>query len=277
MLVVTVALGLVIGLVIGGLGGGGGALTIPALVYLLGLTAQDATTSSVLIVGISSLAGAAVRLRDGGLRWGTGLAVAAVGVPTAYLGGVLNHRAGQAVVLVTFSAVTVLAAVAMLLESRGGDCDDPPGDDPPGGDPAPASGRVAVAARPVVDRRALIRIATVVGCGAAVGFLTGFLGVGGGFLVMPVLVIALRMPVPAAIATSLLIMVLNSAAALASRFGDLAVDWSVVVPFTLASVVGTLLGRRVAGRLSGAVLTRTFAVLLLIIGIFVGVESLMGG
>ena len=277
MLGVTVALGLVIGLVIGGLGGGGGALTVPALVYLLGLTAQDATTSSVLIVGISSLAGAAARVRDGSLRWRTGLAFAAVGVPAAVLGGVLNHRAGQSVVLVTFAAVTVSAAVAMLLESRGGDCDDPPGDDPPGGEPAPASGRVAVAARPVVDRRALVRIATVVGCGAAVGFLTGFLGVGGGFLVMPVLVIALRMPVPAAIATSLLIMVLNSAAALASRFGDLAADWAVVVPFTLASVVGTLLGRRVAGRLSGAVLTRTFAVLLLIIGIFVGVESLLGG
>ena len=278
MLVVTVALGLVIGLVIGGLGGGGGALTIPALVYLLGLTAQDATTSSVLIVGISSLAGAAVRLRDGGLRWGTGLAVAAVGVPTAYLGGVLNHRAGQAVVLVTFSAVTVLAAVAMLLESRGGECDDPPDDDAPGGDPAPASGRVAVAvaARPVVDRQALVRIATVVGCGAAVGFLTGFLGVGGGFLVLPVLVIALRMPVPAAVGTSLLIMVLNSASALASRFGDLSVDWTVVVPFTVASVIGTLLGRRVADRLSGSALTRTFAVLLLIIGIFVGAESLIG-
>ena len=277
MLVVTVALGLVIGLVIGGLGGGGGALTIPALVYLLGLTAQDATTSSVLIVGISSLAGAAVRLRDGGLRWRTGLAVAAVGVPTAYLGGVLNHRAGQAVVLVTFSAVTVLAAVAMLLESRGGECDDPPDDDPPGADPAPASGRVAVAASPVVDRQALVRIATVVGCGAAVGFLTGFLGVGGGFLVLPVLVIALRMPVPAAVGTSLLIMVLNSAAALASRFGDLSVDWTVVVPFTVASVIGTLLGRRVADRLSGSALTRTFAVLLLIIGIFVGAESLIGG
>ena len=69
---------------------------------------------------------------------------------------------------------------------------------------------------------------------------------------------------------------LNSAAALASRFGDLAVDWTVVVPFTVASVVGTLLGRRVADRLSGSALTRTFAVLLLIIGIFVGAESLIG-
>ena len=64
MVIATAALGLVIGLVIGGLGGGGGALTVPALVYLLGLTAQDATTSSVLIVGISSLAGAATRIRD---------------------------------------------------------------------------------------------------------------------------------------------------------------------------------------------------------------------
>ena len=95
----------------------------------------------------------------------------------------------------------------------------------------------------------LVRVGTVVGCGAAVGFLTGFLGVGGGFLVLPVLVIALRMPVTAAIGTSLLIMVLNAAAALASRSGDLSVDWAVVVPFTLASVVGTLLGRRVADRL----------------------------
>ena len=121
----------------------------------------------------------------------------------------------------------------------------------------------------------LVRVGTVVGCGAAVGFLTGFLGVGGGFLVLPVLVIALRMPVTAAIGTSLLIMVLNAAAALASRSGDLAVDWAVVVPFTLASVVGTLLGRRVADRLSGTALTRIFAVLLLLVGIFVGAESLL--
>ena len=142
-------------------------------------------------------------------------------------------------------------------------------------DPAPPSGAVLVAP-PVVRRRVLVRVGTVVGCGAAVGFLTGFLGVGGGFLVLPVLVIALRMPLGTAIATSLLIMVLNSVAAVASRFGDLALDWAVVVPFTLASIAGTLLGRRLADRLSGAVLTRTFAILLLMIGIFVGVESLLG-
>jgi hypothetical protein len=264
MVIATAALGLLIGLVIGGLGGGGGALTVPALVYLLGLTAQDATTSSVLIVGISSLVGAAARRRD--VNWRTGLAFAAVGVPVAYLGSALNQRAGEPVVLATFAAVTVLAAAAMLVDSRA-DC-------PP---PTPPSGNGTVlVAPPAVRRRVLVRVATVVGCGAAVGFLTGFLGVGGGFLVLPVLVIALRMPLPTATATSLLIMVLNAASAMASRSGDLALDWAVVVPFTAASVVGTLLGRRVADRLSGAALTRIFAVLLLLIGIFVGVESLLG-
>jgi uncharacterized protein len=282
MVFATVALGLVIGLVIGGLGGGGGALTVPALVYLLGLTAQDATTSSVLIVGISSLAGAVTRLRDGSLRWRTGFAFAAVGAPAAYLGSVLNHRADQAVVLVTFALFTVLAAAAMLVEGRrGGGSDECAGPDDRGSDPAPAGSRAAgtvVATRPTVGRRRLlVRVGTIAGCGAAVGFLTGFLGIGGGFLVMPVLVIALRMPLTAAIGTSLLIMVLNAVTASVSRFGDLSVDWAVVVPFTLASVVGTLLGRRVADRLSGAALTRIFAVLLLLVGIFVGVESLFVG
>ena len=289
MVIATAALGLVIGLVIGGLGGGGGALTVPALVYLLGLTAQDATTSSVLIVGISSLVGTAARIRERSLRWRTGLAFAAVGVPVAYLGSVLNHQAGRSVVLVTFAAVTVLAALAMLVESRSGggteECvaaqDHPEPDHAQRSEPSPTPGRgtgTVLATRPTAERRRLpVRVGTVVGCAAAVGFLTGFLGVGGGFLVLPVLVIALRMPVAAAIGTSLLIMTLNSASALASRFGDLAVDWAVVVPFTLASVVGTLLGRRVADRLPGATLTRIFALLLLLVGIFVGAESLLGG
>ena len=284
MVVATAALGLVIGLVIGGLGGGGGALSVPALVYLLGLTAQDATTSSVLIVGISSLAGVLARIRDRSLVWRTALAFAVVGAPAAYLGGVLNHRVAQPVVLVTFAVVTVVAAAAMLVESRttrdAEECAGAP-DLAERSAPSSVSGRdtgTALAVRPTLGRRrVLVRVGVVAGCGAAVGFLTGFLGVGGGFLVLPVLVIALRMPLPAAVGTSLLIMVGNSASALVSRIGDLDVDWTVVVPFTLASVVGTLLGRRLADRLPGAALTRIFALMLLLVGIFVGAESLLTG
>jgi uncharacterized protein len=284
MVVATAALGLVIGLVIGGLGGGGGALTVPALVYVLGLTAQDATTSSVLIVGISSLAGVLTRIRDRSLRWRTGFAFAVVGAPAAYLGGVLNHRVAAPVVLVTFAVVTVVAAAAMLVESRTTrDAEECPGTSDLAERPVPPSGPgrdtgTALAVRPTVGRRrVLVRVGVVACCGAAVGFLTGFLGVGGGFLVLPVLVIALRMPLPAAVGTSLLIMVFNSSSALVSRIGDLDVDWTVVVPFTLASVVGTLLGRRLADRLPGAALTRIFALLLLLVGIFVGAESLLTG
>ena len=163
--------------------------------------------------------------------------------------------------LVTFAVVTVVAAAAMLVESHGGVRRAP--DPTTAGGPA-LTGAVAVATRTATPGARPLRV--VAGCGAAVGFLTGFLGVGGGFLVLPVLVIALRMPLPAAVGTSLLIMVGNSASALVSRIGDLDVDWTVVVPFTLASVVGTLLGRRLADRLPGAALTRIFALLLLLRG-----------
>ena len=114
MLAAAAAFGLVIGLVIGGLGGGGGVLTVPALVYLLGLTPQDATTSSVIIVGISSALGIAVRIHGRGLDWRTGIALGVVGAPAAYAGSLLNHRVDPPTLLLAFAAVTILAAAAML-------------------------------------------------------------------------------------------------------------------------------------------------------------------
>jgi hypothetical protein len=153
----------------------------------------------------------------------------------------------------------------MLLDARS----------PHGPDPDTGGRGSAVGTRRRTDRAQLLRtLVAIVLCGAAVGFLTGFLGVGGGFLVVPALVIALRMPMGLAIGTSLVVIVLNSVSAFASRLGDLHLDWQVVVPFTLAAVAGTLVGRRVADRLSGAVLTRAFAALLVAVGVFVGAQSL---
>jgi uncharacterized protein len=262
--VAAAALGLVVGLVIGGLGGGGGVLTVPVLVYLLGLAPHDAVAGSVVVVGVSAAVGVAVRLPARELEWRTGLALGAAGAPAAWAGSVLGQRVDRPVLLVTFAAVTVLAAVAMLIT-------DAPDDDPPH-DRAPA-GRTATAVAVRPARARLVRAGTVVVGGAAVGFLTGFLGVGGGFLVLPLLVVALRTPVHRAVGTSLLVIVVNAATALASRAGDLALDWAVLLPFALASLAGTALGHRVAGRLPGAVLTRAFAVLLLVVGAVVGVDA----
>jgi uncharacterized membrane protein YfcA len=274
MLVLTAACGLAIGLVIGGLGGGGGVLTVPVLVYLLGQTAQDATTSSIVIVGISSAVGVMSRIRGHGVAWRTGLALAAAGTPAAYAGSILNHRAGQTTLLLAFAALTLLVGAAMLLD--GGPCDDDPstGDGSAGVPLAP--GPAGVAVRPAGRiAPAVARGVKIVVCGSAAGFLTGFLGVGGGFLVVPAMVIVLRMPMSRAVGTALLVILVNTVAALGSRWGATTLDWAVVVPFTVASVAGTVLGRRVAERLSGAVLTRIFAGLVLLVGLAVGTETVV--
>lgn len=248
-------LGLLVGVVIGGLGGGGGVLTVPALVFLLGQSAHDATTSSVVIVGVTALVGVLTRLRGDTVDWRTGLAFGAVGVPAAYLGTRLNQAVSQPVLLLVFACLTVLTATVMLLDRR-----PPP--------PEAGSGGAVL-----VRTRAAAFVAKAVSYGGVVGVLTGFLGVGGGFLVVPALVIALRVPVRVAIGTSLLIITINSTASLATRLGDLHLDWAVVAVFTAAAIAGSVVGGRVAARLDAPRLTTAFAVLLLLVGTGVGVQS----
>jgi uncharacterized protein len=266
MLAAAAALGLLIGAVIGGLGGGGGVLTVPALVYLLGQSAQDATTGSVIIVGVAALVGALARIRGHHIDWRTAIAFGLVGIPATYLGTLLNRTVGQPVLLLAFAALTLTAAAAMLLNERR-ESGTPEGE-PPGSPPASTTTRTRVRTSPL-----LRTAAKVIAYAAVVGFLTGFLGVGGGFLVVPALVIGLRTPMPVAVGTSLLIILLNSVSSVAARMGDLHLDWQVVVPFTLAAVAGTLVGKRVADKLSGATLARAFAVLLIGVGLFVATES----
>jgi uncharacterized protein len=274
MMVAAAALGLVIGLVIGGLGGGGGVLTVPVLVYVLGLSAQDATTSSVIIVGTSAVVGALARIRCRGIEWRTAIGFGVVGIPAAYLGTLMNHHAGQSLLLLVFAAITLVAAVAMVLTG------DNRGDDVGVGAAAAAGlergGRTgtALAVRPVAGRTSVSSL-TFVSCAIVAGFLTGFLGVGGGFLVVPALVIVLRMPMSTAVGTSLMIIVLNAASSMVARIGAIDLDYRVVVPFTVAAVVGTILGKRIADRFSGVALTRAFAVMLALVGLFVGAQSLL--
>ncbi len=116
---------------------------------------------------------------------------------------------------------------------------------------------------------------TVVPAALAIGFLTGLLGVGGGFLVIPALVILLRTPMTWAIGTSLRVIAINSAASLAARAGVAEFDWSVIAPFAVAAVLASLFGKRVAGRFSGDALTRTFAVLLIAVAGLVSTQSLL--
>ena len=138
-------------------------LVVPALVYLLGQTAQSAMTSSIVIVGVTAVAGALSRLRGGLVDLRTGLAFGAVGVPSAYLGTRLNHQVPQHVLLLAFAALTVLAAATMLLND-GAERGAPP----PAGAAVPEAqavltGRAVPAGRAgLTDRAALTDRATTV-------------------------------------------------------------------------------------------------------------------
>lgn len=276
----AVALGLLIGLSLGALGGGGSILTVPALVYVLGLSPQEATTASLVIVGITAAASSIGHARSGHTRWGAGALLAAVGVPASLLGTVLNRRVDPDVLLLSFAALMLVAAVGMLVRSRTSR-DAPPAE----GEPGRGSGavgtltatrqhpRVNPAIRPGGRAGRALRLTSA---GLGIGFLTGFLGVGGGFVVVPVLVVLFSTPMPIAVGTSLLVISLNSAVALAARVGSGGFDWSVIVPFTTAAVAGSLAGKRVADRISANKLTVAFAVLLVAVAVYVAVQALLG-
>ncbi|WP_435153110.1 sulfite exporter TauE/SafE family protein [Micromonospora aurantiaca (nom. illeg.)] len=259
------ALGLVIGAVLGALGGGGAILTVPALVYLLGETAQEATTSSLVIVGVTAIAGMAGHARSSRVRWGTGAVFGGVGVLAAFAGSIANRHVEQHVLLLGFAALMIAAAVGMLIQSRRGE--EPALDDPV--DTAPVTGTD-------LRRPGAAGLVKVVVAGVAVGFLTGFLGVGGGFLIVPALVLAIGMPMPAAVGTSLLVIAVNSAASLVARTGSSHYDWAVITPFTLAAIIASLAGKRAADRLPPTATTRGFAALILVVAAFIAVHTLAG-
>ncbi len=270
MLLAALALGLVMGLVIGALGGGGSILTVPALVFALGLNAQEATTGSLVIVGVTAVVASVGHARSSNTRWKTGLLLGAAGVPASVLGTRLNRLVDENVLLLSFAALMLVAAAGMLLRSHSHAAD--PADD---GDESRTSGGTATAVRTapaptITGSQAALRL---VAAGLLIGFLTGFLGVGGGFVIVPVLVIALGFSMPVAVGTSLLVIALNSAVALAARVGNSTFAWDVIVPFTLAAIAGSLLGKKVADRVASHTLTRAFAVLLVAVAVYVATRA----
>lgn len=258
---IAVGLGALIGLALGALGGGGAVLAVPALVYLLGQTPQEATSASLVIVGATSAISALNHTRSGHVRWRIGFTFAAAGIPASFAGTALNAAVDGPMILVAFSVVMAISAVSMLWRTRSAPR------------ALPADG--AAAEHPAASRRTrTIRALKIVGAGLTVGFLTGFLGVGGGFVIVPALVAVLGFTMPAAVGTSLVIISLSSGGSLLARVGSNHFDWTVIAPFMLAAVLGSFAGKAVADRLPARVLMRVFAVLLLAVATYVVIEAI---
>lgn len=265
MLLLAVPLGLAIGLSLGALGGGGSILTVPALVYVLGQDPRTATTSSLVIVGLTSLIALGPHARAGRVRFGQGLLFGALGTAGSLAGSALSTSVDPDVLLSAFAVLMLVVAVLMLRRAR---------------QAPPAAGRTEPGSEPMLSLRpfscACPRVLKVVVTATGVGLLTGFFGVGGGFALVPALVLALGFPMRVAVGTSLLVIAVNSATALTARVttsgGEL--DWTLIGTFTAAAVVGSLVGGRVASRAQPRTLTIAFAVLLLAVAVYTGVRSL---
>jgi uncharacterized membrane protein YfcA len=252
VIVTALVLGLVVGALLGMVGGGGSILAVPALVYGVGLPLSEAIPTSLIVVGAASAVAVLPRLRRG-VNWRLAAIVGAAGVATAYLGTMVNRLLDQQILLVAFAVIMVVAGVRMFLKTKsaGGPCALPDGG---------------------INWRSCLPRALATG--AVVGFLTGLLGVGGGFLIVPALTLVLGLPMSVTVGTSLVIIVINSIAGFTAHLGDVQIDWAVTGAFAASAMVASLVAGRLVRGLSDVILKRGFAVLVLLVAVYVAIKAI---
>lgn len=231
-----------VGLALGLLGGGGSILAVPVLVHLLGIAPNIAVPMSLPIVGCAAAFGAIARWRSGQLRLRTVAPFAVITIVASYFAAHLGLGIADRPRMIVFGVTMLTAAFAMWRR-------------------ASRMGRVEVPS----PQRSLVQ---VVPAGLAVGTLTGVVGVGGGFLIVPALTGVLGLPMAEATATSLAVIALNTVAAGWGYVGHVQLDARLTAIVTAAALVGMTIGTRLAPRFPARTLTRAFAVLLIVLAIF---------
>ena len=253
MIALAIPFGLLIGMIVGTVGGGGAILALPILVYVLDEGVGQASTASLIVVALAAGLGGGALARDGHVCWRIALTFSAPAAAGSVLGTLGSTAVSPRVLILAFVPIMLVAAAATW--RRAGTPNGESGDDCPHA-----------------------RASTVLLAGLGVGVLTGFFGVGGGFLIVPALTIALGVPMRRAIATSLVIITLTALAALASHVAAGAeLDVPVTVALASATGVGAVAGTRLGGRLPQAFLGRAFAVVVAGIAAFLLVDVLVLG
>ncbi len=253
-MILALPLGLAIGIVVATVGGGGAILALPALVYVLDEPVGAATTASLIVVALGASVGAGVRAREGRLCWRVALLFSAPAAVGAYLGTVAGQEVSARTIVLAFVPVMLGGAAATLW--RGDPANHAAGDDDC---PRVSAARSA-------------------GAGLVVGSITGFFGVGGGFLIIPALTAYLGVPIRLAVATSLAIITMTGAAALGSHLLEGAEpDWPLTVALCGAAAVGAALGSSLGDRLSAPTLARAFALVVTAVAMFLLIDVLVLG
>ncbi|GHH80775.1 UPF0721 transmembrane protein [Kitasatospora indigofera] len=243
MTALVVAAALLVGVSLGVLGGGGSILTVPILVYLAGQDTKEAIATSLFVVGATGVAALVPHARAGRVRWRTGLLLGGFSMAGAYAGGRVAGFVPGTVLLAGFALMMLATAVAMLRRPRR---------------PAPAT----------APRREL-PVRQIAVQGLALGAVTGLIGSGGGFLVVPALVILGGLPMGVAVGTSLLVIAMNSFAGLAGHLSGVQIDRGLALALAAAAVAGSLAGSRFAGRIPQDALRKAFGWFVVAMGLFV--------
>ena len=230
MIWLAVGLAVFVGISLGLLGGGGSILTVPLLAYVAGVDPKQAIAMSLFVVGVTSAVGSIAHARAGRVRWRVAGVFGAAAMAGAYGGGRLARYIPGNVLLIAFALIMIMAAVAMLRGRRD------VGDESAG--PLP--------------------IAKIVLQGASVGVISGLVGAGGGFLLVPALALLGGLPMPVAVGTSLVVISMQSFAGRAGHLSGESIDWKLAGMVTAAAVVGSIIGGRLTSRVDPATLRKAF-------------------
>jgi uncharacterized membrane protein YfcA len=249
----AIPLGLAIGMVVGAVGGGGALLALPVLVYVLGEGVGPASTASLIVVAIAAAVGAGALALRGHVCWRFASTFSLPAAAAALAGTFANRAASPEVLILAFVPVMAVAATATWKRAAQTQGDDP------GRCPPALPGRIVLA-------------------GSSVGLVTGFFGVGGGFLIVPVLTLWMGFSFRRAVATSLVIITLTGLAALASHLAvGAAVDVAVTASLALSTAAGALAGTIFAQRVPQALIGRAFALVVAALALFLLLDTLLLG
>lgn len=281
MILTALAVGALIGLVVGALGAGGGILSVPALIYLLGVAPHEATSASLVIVLFTALAALGGRIGKNTICYQIALVFAALATVGTWLGSLANQAVSADLLMYAFALLLICVGLVMLRRAypglfrgaaRAGSSGVFSDDGAAAADNAGGTGSMpalrAVSAMGEVTSIGAAPLWRVALVATITGALTGFFGVGGGFAIVPALTLVLHLPIKRAASTSLLIMAITAVVALVARAQtSLNVDLGVIGAFTVASMLGAVAGAPLTRKVSSQKLTASFAALLLAVAV----------
>ncbi|MFN0253137.1 MAG: sulfite exporter TauE/SafE family protein [Kofleriaceae bacterium] len=241
MFFVGLALSILIGLSLGLFGGGGSILTVPVIHYVMGVETHSAIAASLAVVGITSVAALIPHARAGRVEWRTGAIFGTSAMLGAYAAGSVARFIPSAILMAAFGLMMFVTAVAMLRKTA----------------PTTSAPRA----------RASLQLILVEGL--VVGAVTGLVGAGGGFLVVPALVLLGGLPIATAIGTSLMVIAMKSFAAFAGSAGDVSLDARIVAAVAVIAILGSVLGSWIAGKIPASRLQGLFGWFIVVMAVFI--------